>query len=130
MSTCAAHILAESCTAFDEAYKVASRYAGERMRHAHEAVNGLQERVTAPAGVLDAVVPRRDGVHPMPEEAAEIPHLLREQGSVHIRVCFGAEQQWVAAADAGVFVMAVSFSEPLVCVVTKKAGERMTNPCV
>ena len=56
MSTCAAHILGEPCPAFDEAYEVASRHAGERMRHAHEAVNGLQERVTAPAGVLYPVV--------------------------------------------------------------------------
>lgn len=57
----------------------------------------------------------------MPEQSAQVAHLLFERRRRRIRIALGVEQQRVAALCAHVFVAAVAIGELLVSVLAEKA---------
>jgi hypothetical protein len=87
----------------------------------------LQKRVAAEARVLFEPVARRDVADAMPEETAQVTHLLLERRRRRIRIVLGVEQQWMAALRADVFVTAVAIGELLVVVLAEKTRQRVAN---
>jgi hypothetical protein len=101
--------------------------AHERMADDVEHILPFQERMAAMTRALDETVARRDPMHAMAEEAAQIPHLLLELTDIGVRIRGGGEDQWMPALNAHVFVMRVTIGESHVGVVAQKTGKRMPH---
>jgi hypothetical protein len=86
-----------------------------------------EERMPAEAGVLLEPVARRDVPHLVPENAAQVSHLLPERRRCRIGIVLGIEQQRMPALGAHIFMTSVAVRELFVGVLAEKARQGMTN---
>ena len=127
MAASAAGVFAEGAAPFHERDPVAQEDAPHRMANKRLRLGVLHERVAAAARVFRAAAPLGDAMHAMAEEPAEVAHLFVEDAAGRIRIGILRKQERVAAADAGVFGVAVPLSDALVGVVDEEAPERVAN---
>jgi len=117
-----AGVLAVPVTCVDEPYPVPQKDADERMVDPRLSFSVLHERVTAVARVLRSAMARRDFVHAMAEEPAEVAHALGEPRRVAVRIRVQPEQERMAAADARVLGMPIPDADTLVGVMAQETG--------
>jgi hypothetical protein len=86
-----------------------------------------EERMSAEAGVLLESVTRRDVPHLVPEESAQVTHLLPERRRGRIGIVLGIEQQRMPALSAHIFMTSVAVRELLVGVRAEKTRQGVTN---
>jgi hypothetical protein len=78
--------------------------------------------------VLLEAVARGDVPDAMPEQAAQIAHLLLERRRVRIRVVSFRKEQRMPALDAHVFMTPVAIGEPFVMMLAEEARQRVSHP--
>ena len=123
-----ARVLAVPVPRVDEPDPVPEKDAEERMVDPRLAFSVLHERVTAVARVLRSAMARRDFVHVMAEEPAEVSHALGEPRRVAVRIRVQEEQERMAAADARVLGMPVPDAYALVGVMAQETGQCVPDP--
>jgi hypothetical protein len=83
----------------------------------------MYEAVAAVAGVFGASVALGNGVNAVAEQAAQVADLLGEAVALPVRIGVAPEQQWMPAADTGVFGVSVAAADHPIRVVTQEAGQ-------
>ena len=121
-------VLAVPVPRVDEPDPVPEQDAEERMVDPRLAFRVLHERVPAVARVLGAAMPRRDFVHVMAEEPAEVSHALGKPRRVAVRIRVQPEQERMAAADARVLGVPVADAHALVGVMAQETGQCVPDP--
>jgi hypothetical protein len=86
-------------------------------------VDLLQEGVPAEARILLEPVARRHVTDAVAEDAAQVAHLLLEEGRRAVGVVFGVEEQWMTTLNAHVFVASVAFGQPFILMLTEEARQ-------
>ena len=127
MAAVLADVLGESGARGDEGDPVPREDANRRMLHDDQIALGLQKRVPAETCVLDKPIARGDPRDPVTDQPAQITNLLVEDGGVGVRIAIGGKQQRVTALHAHVLVIAVAIDQPLICVMSEKTREGMSD---
>ncbi len=115
-------VLAVPVPRVDEPDPVPEQDAEERMVDPRLSFRVLHECVTAVARILGAAMARRDFVHVMAEEPAEVSHALGKPRRIAVRIRVQPEQERMAAADARVLGMPIPDAHALVGVMAQETG--------
>jgi hypothetical protein len=127
MAAVAAPVLVVAGTVLHEPDEVPGQDAHRGMPDAPEARGVQQEGVAAAARIFGESAATADYVDRVAGQAAKIAHPLGEGPGSGVRVRRALEQQRVAAADADVFVVAVSLGRALVRVVSEETRQRVAD---